>query len=186
MDAVSKSRSWPLINPRTKKEMHTINARELFNLIVNNAWRSGDPGLIFLDEINRHNPTPHLGIMEATNPCGELPLLSYESCNLGSINLARIISNGNMDWERLKQLVHMAVHFLDNVIEANLFPLPAIEQITRKGNRKIGLGVMGFADALVKMGIQPGPSALLLAARAALSRFSLWPLSVMSWKEQGF
>ena len=153
MEAVSRDSSWSLVNPRTKTEVKSIDARELFDMIVNNAWRSGDPGLIFLDEINRRNPTPHLGRLEATNPCGELPLLPYESCNLGSINLAKMVAGGQIDWQKLKQTVHIMVHLLDNVIEANVFPLPQIEQITRRGNRKVGLGVMGFADALVKMGI---------------------------------
>jgi ribonucleoside-diphosphate reductase alpha chain len=153
MGAVSQGGSWSLFNPRTKKEVRSIKAQELFEMLVNNAWRTGDPGLIFLDEINRRNPTPHLGRLEATNPCGELPLLPYESCNLGSINLARMVPDGKIDWSKLRQVVHFAVHFLDNVIEANIFPLPAIEQVTRRGNRKIGLGIMGFADALVKMGI---------------------------------
>jgi len=153
MEAASRGRKWPLINPRTGREVQSINARELLDMIVDNAWRTGDPGLIFLDEINRHNPTPHLGYLEATNPCGELPLLPYESCNLGSINLAQMVSDGEIDWQKLGRVVHLAVHFLDNVIEANVFPLPQIEEITRRGNRKIGLGVMGFADALVKLGI---------------------------------
>ncbi|MBI2288486.1 MAG: adenosylcobalamin-dependent ribonucleoside-diphosphate reductase, partial [Chloroflexi bacterium] len=153
MAAALRGEKWALINPRTGKETRTINAGVLFNMIVNNAWRTGDPGLIFLDEINRRNPTPQLGRLEATNPCGELPLFPYESCNLGSINLSKMVSNGQLDWTRLEQVVELSVHFLDNVIEANIFPLPAIEQITRKGNRKIGLGVMGFADALVKLGI---------------------------------
>lgn len=152
MDAVSQEGSWPLINPRTGSEMRLVNARELFDIIVNNAWRTGEPGLIFLDEINRHNPTPHEGYIEATNPCGELPLLPYESCNLGSVNLAQMVSNGEIEWDKLERTVNLAVHFLDNVIEANDFPLPAIERVT-KGNRKVGLGVMGFADALAKLGI---------------------------------
>lgn len=153
MKAASRGGKWRLINPRTGKETGSINAGVLFDMIVNNAWRTGDPGLIFLDEINRHNPTPQLGQFEATNPCGELPLLPYESCNLGSINLYRVVSDGQIDWHKLERVVNLAVHFLDNVIEANVFPLPDIEQITRKGNRKIGLGVMGFADALVMLGI---------------------------------
>ncbi len=153
MEAVKKNGKWPLINPRTHREVRSIEARHIFDLIVNNAWRSGDPGLIFLDEINRRNPTPQLGRMEATNPCGELPLLPYESCNLGSINLAKMIKDRRVDWPKLGQTVRTCVHFLDNVIEASQFPLPAIEQMTREGNRKIGLGVMGFADALIEMGI---------------------------------
>ncbi len=153
MEAASRGKRWGLINPRTVKEVTSINAGVLFGMIVDNAWRTGDPGLIFLDDINRHNPTPQLGRLEATNPCGELPLLSYESCNLGSINLSRMISDGQIDWQKLERVVGLAVRFLDNVIEANVFPLPDIEQITRQGNRKIGLGVMGFADALVRLGI---------------------------------
>jgi ribonucleoside-diphosphate reductase alpha chain len=153
MEAVKKAGKWPLTNPRTRKEVRTINARELFSLVVNNAWRSGDPGMIFLDEINRRNPTPQLGRLEATNPCGELPLMPYESCNLGSINLAKMVMDGQVNWPKLKETVHTCVHFLDNVIEASVFPLPEIEQMTRQGNRKIGLGVMGFADALLKLGI---------------------------------
>ncbi|MBI2832697.1 MAG: adenosylcobalamin-dependent ribonucleoside-diphosphate reductase [Chloroflexi bacterium] len=153
MEAASKGENWPLLNPRTGKASRSINARDLFSMMVNNAWRSGDPGMIFLDEINRRNPTPHIGRLEATNPCGELPLLPYESCNLGSINLALLVLDGKIDWRKLKDIVRTTVHFLDNVIEANIFPLPAIEKITKFGNRKIGLGVMGFADALVKMGI---------------------------------
>jgi ribonucleoside-diphosphate reductase alpha chain len=153
MEAVKQDKQWALISPRTGKETHTIKARQLFDQIVNNAWRGGDPGLIFLDEINRHNPTPQLGRLEATNPCGELPLLPYESCNLGSINLSKMVTNGQIDWAKLNQTVQTCVHFLDNVIEASVFPLPEIERMTREGNRKIGLGVMGFADALIEMGI---------------------------------
>ncbi|RLC94143.1 MAG: adenosylcobalamin-dependent ribonucleoside-diphosphate reductase [Chloroflexi bacterium] len=152
MEAASRRGSWPLINPRTGREVRSAKAHELLDMIVNNAWRTGEPGLVFIDQINRHNPTPHLGPIEATNPCGELPLLPYESCNLGSIDLAKMVSDGQIDWARLRKVVGMAVHFLDNVIEANNFPLPEIDEVTR-GNRKIGLGVMGFADALVKLGI---------------------------------
>jgi ribonucleoside-diphosphate reductase alpha chain len=153
MEAVKQDKNWALINPRTKREVRTLNARHLFDLIVNSAWRGGDPGMIFLDEINRHNPTPQLGRLEATNPCGELPLLPFESCNLGSINLSKMVRDGQIDWAKLRKTVRTCVHFLDNVIEASKFPLPEIEHLTREGNRKIGLGVMGFADALIKLGI---------------------------------
>jgi len=153
VEAVLWKQDWPLINPRTGRQTGSIKANELFDLIVNNAWQTGDPGLVFLDEINRRNPTPHIGNIEATNPCGELLLLPYESCNLGSINLGRFVINGEIQWNDLQQIVSDGVHFLDNVIEANVFPLPEIESITRQGNRKAGLGVMGFADALIKLGI---------------------------------
>ncbi len=153
MERAAKREDWPLINPHSRREVRTVGAHTLLDLIVDNAWRTGDPGLIFLDEINRHNPTPHLGRMEATNPCGELPLLPYESCNLGSINLAKVVTDGTIDWPKLEELTRLGVHFLDNVIEANVFPLPEIEKITRMGNRKIGLGVMGFADALTLLAI---------------------------------
>jgi ribonucleoside-diphosphate reductase alpha chain len=153
MEAVKRDKQWALINPRTGKEAGTIKAGQLFDQMVNNAWRGGDPGLIFLDEINRHNPTPQLGRLEATNPCGELPLLPYESCNLGSMNLSKMVNNGQIDFVKLKRTVPTCVHFLDNVIEASRFPIPETERITREGKRKIGLGVMGFADALVQMSI---------------------------------
>ncbi len=153
MEAVKKDGKWSLVNPRTRKEVRTLSARQLFDLIVNNAWRNGDPGLIFLDEINRRNPTPQIGQLEATNPCGELPLLPYESCNLGSINLSRMVADGQIDWEKLKKAVQVCIHFLDNVIESSQFPLPEIEHMTREGNRKVGLGIMGFADALIALGI---------------------------------
>ena len=152
MDAVEQGQDYALVNPRSGKEVRRLSARHVFNLIATSAWKSGDPGLVFIDEVERSNPTPHLGPMEATNPCGELPLLPHESCNLGSVNLPRMLSDGGMDWEKLRRTVHMGVRFLDDVIEANRYPLPEIEAITR-GNRKIGLGVMGYADALVQLGI---------------------------------
>lgn len=152
MTEVEKDLNHQLINPRNRRVVREVSARSLFDLIVNMAWRIGDPGLIFIDEINRSNPTPRSGRIESTNPCGEQPLLPYESCNLGSINLVKMVEDGKINWERLKKVVHLGVHFLDNVIDANKFPLPVIEKIT-KTNRKIGLGIMGFAEALIKLGI---------------------------------
>jgi ribonucleoside-diphosphate reductase alpha chain len=152
MEAVKGNRPFDLINPRTRKPSRTMKARLLFDLIVNAAWRTGDPGLIFLDEINRRNPTPGVGPIEATNPCGELPLLPYESCNLASINLARMVTGDSLDWDKLKDRVTWGIRFLDNVIDVNTFPLPEVADIT-SANRKIGLGVMGFADMLIRLGI---------------------------------
>jgi len=152
MTAVEQGAGWPLVNPRTGEQVRSVDARELWELICQAAWRNGDPGLLFIDEVNRHNPTPEVGRIEATNPCGEQPLLPYESCNLVSINLARLAEGGVFDWGRLDELVELAVRFLDDVIEVNRFPLPAIAEMT-KANRKVGLGVMGFAEALIELGI---------------------------------
>jgi ribonucleoside-diphosphate reductase alpha chain len=153
MRAVEKNGDYSLLNPRSGIVANRINAKSIFDLIVTMAWNTGDPGLVFIDEINRHNPTPKLGEFEATNPCGELPLLAYEACNLGSINLSKFVDEkGVVDWGGLKEVVWKGVHFLDNVIDANRYPVPETERIV-KGNRKIGLGVMGFADALIKMKI---------------------------------
>ncbi|MCX8194024.1 MAG: adenosylcobalamin-dependent ribonucleoside-diphosphate reductase [Candidatus Pacearchaeota archaeon] len=152
MKAVLKNKNFNLINPRTNKIVKKINAKNLFDEICRAAWQTGDPGLVFIDEINRKQPTPEIGTIETTNPCGEVPLLAYESCNLGSINLSKFVSKGTINWERLRKVVHVAVHFLDNVIDANKYPLPEIEKMT-KANRKIGLGVMGFADLLIKLRI---------------------------------
>ena len=152
MAAVKTDKDFYLKDPKTAKKLNKVRAKSIFDLIVNAAWRTGDPGLVFIDEINRKNPTPRIGRIEATNPCGELPLLPYESCNLASINLANMVQNGSLDWDKLRDSVTWGIRFLDNVIEVNKYPLPQIEEIT-KANRKIGLGVMGFADMLIKLGI---------------------------------
>ncbi len=153
MEAVKEKADFPLINPRTGEEVKKVKADALFDLIVESAWATGEPGIIFLDAINRDNTLPHLGEIESTNPCGEQPLLPYESCNLGSLNLAKVVKEGSVNYPLMKKMVHTAVHFLDNVIDANNFPLEAIKERTLD-NRKIGLGVMGFADMLLQMGIQ--------------------------------
>jgi len=152
MEAVDAGRDYDLIDPTSGKRERSLNARNVMDSIVSCAWKNGDPGIIFIDRINRDNATPHLGQMESTNPCGEQPLLPYESCNLGSINLAKYVKDGQIDYTALKEVTHEAVHFLDNVIDMNNYPIKKIADMTR-GNRKIGLGIMGFSDVLVQMGI---------------------------------
>ncbi|MEM0155643.1 MAG: adenosylcobalamin-dependent ribonucleoside-diphosphate reductase [Thermoplasmataceae archaeon] len=141
-----------LRNPRDGKITGRIKATTMWDSIINQAWKTADPGLIFLDEINRKNPVDHIAEIEATNPCGEQPLMPYESCNLGSINLAKFVKDGDIDYERLKNVIRLSTRFLDNVVDANKFPVVQIKNMTRK-TRKIGLGVMGFADMLIKLGI---------------------------------
>jgi ribonucleoside-diphosphate reductase alpha chain len=156
MQAVAKEETYDLIDPRDQKKVGTLNAAEVYQTLVTQAWKNGDPGIIFLDRINRDNPTPQLGEIESTNPCGEQPLLPMEACNLGSINLAKfVLETGEgpiIDFEGLRQVVGWCVRFLDNTIDMSKYPLPAIDEMVR-GNRKIGLGVMGFADMLYQLRI---------------------------------
>ncbi len=155
MKAVKKGEDYNLTNPRDENLLAKASAKDVFNKIVNSAWKSGEPGLIFLDKVNKHNPTPALGKIDATNLCGEVPLLAYESCILGGINLAKMLKytdSWTIDWDRIKQVVHIGVHFLDNLIDRNFYLVKEMEDIS-KANRKIGLGVMGFADILIKLKI---------------------------------
>lgn len=153
MEAVREDTDHELINPRNGEVTKTVRARELFDEIVENAWASGDPGMMFLDRIEEANPTPTIGKMDATNPCGEQPLLPYESCNLGSVLLGEHVTDGSVDWEKLRATVRKAVHYMDNMLDVNVFPLEQIEQMVRYGNRKIGIGVAGFAHMLYKLNI---------------------------------
>ena len=165
--ALDANAPFPLRNPRTARVVRSVEPAKLFDQIVMAAWASGDPGLLFLDEINRHNPTPELGAIEATNPCGEQPLLAYESCTLGSINLAAFAGQSDVDWGRLGEAISDAVVFLDNVIEANAYPVAEIEAATRR-TRKIGLGVMGLADLLAEIGVAyDSDEGIALGARLA-------------------
>ena len=156
MQAAEEGGNYSLIHPVSGKRVAVLNAREVFDAIVEAAWRTGDPGLLFYDSVNRANPTPHLGVLEATNPCGEVPLLPYESCNLGSINLAHMLRDVNgrseIDWKKLSNIASVATRFLDDVIEVSKYPVEQIDRMT-KGNRKTGLGVMGFAEMLIRLDI---------------------------------
>ena len=152
MDSLRTDTEYDLLNPRNGEKMSSLKAKHLWDELLKSAWRSGDPGVIFIDEINRHNPTPDVGPIEATNPCGEQPLLPYESCNLGSINLSKMVEDSSINWDKFRETIKTAIHFLDNVIEVNPWPIPEVGKIT-EANRKIGLGIMGFAELLIKLGI---------------------------------
>ncbi len=172
MEALEKDDEYSLMNPRTKKEVRRIKAREVLEAIVSAAWETGDPGILFLDRINEANPTPELGEIESTNPCGEVPLLPYEPCVLGSINLSQMVKKRDKGWEadfeKIRRTVRDAVHFLDNVIDMNQYPLPQIGQMA-KGNRKIGLGVMGLAHFFIRLGIPYNSQKALEVVRGLMS-----------------
>ncbi len=157
MQRVERGQSYDLVNPRTGEVTGQLNAREVFEQLTQMAWQTGDPGIVFLDRINRGNPNPQLGRIESTNPCGEQPLLPFESCNLGSLNVARMVKYTDddvvMDWDRLAQAVHVGTHMLDNVIDMNDYPLEEIEVMSKK-TRRIGMGIMGFSDLLVQLGVR--------------------------------
>lgn len=156
MDAVELNKQWALVHPGTGKTIKKVNAKKLWNDIIESAWQTGDPGLIFLNSINKENPTPALGRIESTNPCGEVPLLPYEPCNLGSLNLSKFIKRNNdrneIDWKKVEKVIPTAIRFLDNVVEINNYLFPEIKAMAL-GNRKIGLGVMGWAELLILLEI---------------------------------
>ncbi len=152
MTAVKQGSAYDLIDPSSGKVAGQLDARAVWDKMILGAWRTGEPGVFFVDEANRYNPVPHLGQYEATNPCGEQPLLPYDVCNLGSINVGHYVRNGEMDWLAFRKDIHLSTHFLDNIIDVNKYPLPEIDNLSKR-IRRIGLGVMGFADALVRLGI---------------------------------
>jgi ribonucleoside-diphosphate reductase alpha chain len=172
MEAVKAERSYDLIDPRDRRKAGELDAMEVYHSLVYQAWDNGDPGVIFLDKVNRDNPNPSMGEIESTNPCGEQPLLPMEACNLGSVNLARFVTDTNgepgVDWAGLKDTVWLSVRFLDNVIDMSEYPLPEIEKMAR-GNRKIGLGVMGFADMLYQLKIPYNSDKALQSAEEVMS-----------------
>src|SRR5688572_1524723 len=152
MEAVKADGEYDLIDPASKAVVGQLKAREVWDKMIMGAWRTGEPGVFFIDEANRYNPVPHLGQYEATNPCGEQPLLPYDVCNLGSINVGYYVRDGQMDWDAFKRDIHLSTHFLDNIIDVNKYPLPEIDALAKR-IRRIGLGVMGFADALIRLGV---------------------------------
>jgi ribonucleoside-diphosphate reductase alpha chain len=152
MAAVEQDGEYDLIHPKTRKVTGSLKAREVWNRIIHGAWKTGEPGVFFIDRANYYNPVPQLGAYEATNPCGEQPLLPYDVCNLGSINVGYFVKDGQVDWEHMRQVTHLSTHFLENVIDANNYPLPEIDDLSKR-IRRIGLGVMGMADLLIRLGI---------------------------------
>jgi len=152
MDAVQRDAEYDLVHPKTRQVVGRLRAREVWRKIIHGAWRTGEPGVFFIDRANQYNPVPHLGAYEATNPCGEQPLLPYDVCNLGSINVGHFVGDGVIDWEHMRQIVHLSTHFLENVIDANNYPLPEIDALSKR-IRRIGLGVMGLADLLIRLGV---------------------------------
>ncbi len=173
MERVKNNQDYNLVNPRSQQVVGTLNARDVFQQIVELAWQTGDPGIVFLDRINRDNPNPQLGEIESTNPCGEQPLLPYESCNLGSINLARMVryydDDVTIDWDRLSRVVRTSVHLLDNVIDMNNYPIDRIAEMSRK-TRRIGVGVMGWSDLLMELGLRYDSEAALHLAEKVMGR----------------
>ncbi len=152
MAAVAAGEEYDLLHPRTGEVVDRLSAPEVFAMIVHGAWKTGEPGVFFVDQANRYNPVPHLGSYEATNPCGEQPLLPYDVCNLGSINVGAFAKDGEVDWDGLRRAVHLCTHFLDNVIDVNRYPLPQITQLAQR-IRRVGLGIMGWADFLIRLGV---------------------------------
>ncbi len=152
MEAVRNKSSYDLIEPKTKAVVGQLDAQMVWDKMIVGAWRTGEPGVFYIDEANRYNPVPHLGDYEATNPCGEQPLLPYDVCNLGSINVGHYVKGGELNWEAFRRDIHLTTHFLDNIIDVNKYPLKQIDDLSKR-IRRIGLGVMGFADALIRLGI---------------------------------